>query len=215
MSRWRQWLGFVVMMLVALVVAHNLVFILAYGAGYDEALAHSGHDGAWGTAVAGVLAAGVGLLVLGTWRLYRLGLVARALGPTEGRLAPGASGFARGLARLWLALAGATATLFVIQENLEHLRAGEGLPGLSVLGSAEYPRSALVIAGVALAVALVGALFRWRRDLLIARIAAALRRRHLRPVPTVRRPVVSRDRRPETLVGRSLAARAPPAIAAR
>ena len=215
MPRWRPWLGFVVMTLVALVVAHNLVFLLAYGAGYDEALAHSGHDGTWGAAVAGVLAGGAGLLVLGTWRLYRLGLVARTLAPTEGRLAPNIGGFGRGLAWLWLRLVSATAPLFVLQENLEHLKSGEGLPGLSVLGSAEYPRAALVIAGVALAVALVGALFRWRRNLLVARIAAALRRLRPRLARVVRRPPADRDRRPESLVGRSLAARAPPLVAAR
>jgi len=202
------------MTLVTLVVAHNLVFLLAYGAGYDEALAHWGHDGAWGTAVTGILAAGVALLGLGAWRLHRLGLVARALRPTEGRLAPDVGHFGLGLAWLWLRLASATSILFVLQENFEHIRAGAGLPGLSVLGSAEYPRAALVIAGVALAVAIVGALFRWRRDLLIARIAAALRHLRRRPAHAVRRPEADRDRRPGSLVGRSLAARAPPRLSA-
>lgn len=170
MASWRRVLGFSVMTLITLVVAHDLVFLLAYGPSYDEALAHSGHDGTWGTAVALVLATALGLLGLSAWRLYRLGLVARSLGTDEGTLRPA---FARGMVRLWAPLAGTTTILFVVQENLEHQRAGEGLPGLSVLGSAEYPDAALVIWAIALAVATVVALFRWRRDVLVARISRA------------------------------------------
>ena len=84
MASWRRLLGFSAMTLVTLVVAHNLVFLLAYGSGYDEALAHSGHGGAWGTAAAVVIATALGLLGLATLRLYRLGLLARAPGAAEG-----------------------------------------------------------------------------------------------------------------------------------
>jgi hypothetical protein len=214
MATWRRLLAFLAMTLVALVVAHNLVFLLAYGAGYDEALAHSGHDAAWRTAVAVVIAAGFGLLALAIWRLHRLGLIARTVAPTEGRLDPGASDFGRCLAGLWLRLTGATTLLFVVQENLEHQRAGEALPGLAVLGSTAYPDAILVIACVALAIALVGALLHWRRDLLVARIAGALRQARQRPAPVLRRPVADRDRRPGSIIGRGLALRAPPVLPA-
>lgn len=209
MARLRRLSGFVAMTLVALVVAHNLVFLLAYGAAYDEALAHSGHDGSWGTAVAIVLTGGICLFLLAGWRLYRLGVIARAIVPAAGH-APGGVGLGRRFVGLWWRLSAASTLLFVVQENVEHQRVGEGLPGLAVLGSAEYPDAALVIAGVALVVALVGALFLWRRDVLIARIASALRHAHLRPVRTVRRSVVVRDRRPDSPVGRGLGVRAPP-----
>src|SRR5260221_13412491 len=114
----------------ALVAAHNLVFLLAYGSGYDEALAHSGHDGAWGAAVAVTLATAFGLLGLGSWRLYRLGVLARATGPGDTEYRPLAGDFARQLANLWMRVAGATSVLFVVQENLEHQRVGAVLPGL-------------------------------------------------------------------------------------
>ncbi len=212
MASLRRLIGFLVLTLVALVVAHDLVFLLTYGAGYDEALAHSGHDGSWATAVVVVLAAGIGLLGLATWRLYRLGVrrpgdrpgrrpsSRRARPPSAGDSSDSGGGCTR-----------ATTLLFVIQENLEHQRIGEALPGLSVLGSGEYSDAALVIAVVTLAVAVVGALFRWRRDLLVARIVSALQRRHRRPERVLRRPAVMRDGRPESFVGRGLAVRAPPA----
>ncbi len=198
------------MSLVALVIAHNLVFLLAYGVGFDQALARSGHDASWGMAAAIVLAAGTALFALAVWRLYRLGLVVRDIDPGGGRYVSDPVGFGGRLVGLWWRVGLATTLLFVIQENVEHLRIGDALPGLSVLGSARYGDAALVILGVTLAVALVGALFLWRRDLLVARIADALRRRRPRPQRAVRLPDLTRDRRPESLVGHGLGVRAPP-----
>ncbi len=213
MASLRRLVGFIVLVLVALVVAHDLVFLLTYGAGYDDALARSGHDGSWAMAVVVVLAAGIGLFGVAAWQLHRLGVIARAIIPAAGPLTPSASGFGWRLVGLWWRLVAATTLLFVIQENVEHQRIGEALPGLSVLGSGEYSDAALVIAAVTLAVAFVGALFRWRRDVLVARIASALRRRSRRPVRILRRPGVARDGRPESFVGRGRAVRAPPSPA--
>jgi hypothetical protein len=210
MATWRRYLGFPAMTLVALVVAHSVVFLLAYGSGYEEALAHSGHDGTWGVAVVVVLAAAFGVIGLGTWRLYRLGVIARGRAASEGGLRPGPSGFARHLAGLWVRLAGATTLLFIVQENLEHQHVGEGLPGLAVLGSAPYPNAVFVLAAVALAVALVVVLFRWRRDVLVARIAGARERWHGAPRTAQRRPVVWVERRHASIVLNRLSGRAPP-----
>ena len=205
MATLRRYLGFPAMTLVALVVAHSLVFLLAYGSGYEEALAHSGHDGTWGVAVVIVLAAAFGLVGLGTWRLYRLGVVARARAAGEGGLRPGPSVFGRRLVGLWVRLAGATTLLFVIQENLEHQHVGEGLPGLAVLGSAQYPNAVFVLAGVAMAVALVVALFQWRRDVLVARITGAHQRWHGAPRTVQRRPVIWVEHRHSSTPPRSRA----------
>jgi hypothetical protein len=210
MATWRRYLGFPAMTLVALVVAHSVVFLLAYGSGYEEALAHSGHDGTWGVAVVVVLAAAFGVIGLGTWRLYRLGVIARGRAASEGGLRPGPSGFARHLAGLWVRLAGGTTLLFIIQENLEHQHVGEGLPGLTVLGSAQYPNAVFVLAAVALAVAFVVVLFRWRRDVLVARIAGARERWHGAPRTAQRRPVVWGERRHASIVLNRLSGRAPP-----
>src|SRR5258706_8349015 len=213
MATWRRYLGFPAMTLVALVVAHSLVFLLAYGSGYEEALAHSGHDGTWGAAVVIVLAAALGLVGLGAWRLYRLGVVARARAASEGDLRPGPSGFARHLAGLWVRLAGATTMLFIVQENLEHQHVGEGLPGLAVLGSDQYPSGVFVIAAVALAVAFVVVLFRWRRDVLVGRITGARERWQGAPRTVRPRPVVWVERRHASIVLHRLSGRAPPQLA--
>jgi hypothetical protein len=213
MATWRRYLGFPAMTLVALVVAHSVVFLLAYGSGYEEALAHSGHDGTWGVAVVVVLAAAFGVIGLGTWRLYRLGVIARGRAASEGGLRPGPSGFARHLAGLWVRLAGGTTLLFIIQENLEHQHVGEGLPGLTVLGSAQYPNAVFVLAAVALAVAFVMVLFRWRRDVLVARIAGARERWQGAPRTAQRRPVVWVERRHASIVLHRLSGRAPPQLA--
>ena len=210
MATARRLLGFSAMTLVTLVVAHNAVFLLAYGSGYDEALAHSGHGGAWGTAVVVVLSSALGLLAVAALRLYRLGLLARSLKAHKREVEPGPPDFARSLARLWVPLAAATTVLFVVQENLEHQHVGQGLPGLFVLGSAEYPDAALIIGAIALLVAAVAALFRRQRDVLVARIGSArsLPTRVLRSLQRRRTDWV--ERRNASIVVHQFSQRAPP-----
>jgi hypothetical protein len=210
MATGRRTLGFLAVTLVALVVSHNLVFLIAYGAGYDEALAHSGHAGAWGTAVAVTLAAAIALFGLGSWRLYRLGVVARALSAGEGGFRPGRAGFVRQLVGLWLGVAAVTTVLFVVQENLERRQIGEALPGLSVLGSAAYPHAAFVITAVALAISFVVALFRWRRDVLVARIRSAATPRFGSPSTSQPRHIGWVERRHASIVVHQGSGRAPP-----
>jgi hypothetical protein len=200
------------MSLVSLVVAHNLVFLVAHGASYGDALVQTGHGSAWETAVGVVVAAGFGLLIVAAWRLHRLGLLARDLGARTGRLEPATGRRVTALVWLWLRLTASTAVLFAIQENLEHQAAGAALPGLAVLGSTGYPDALVVIAAVALVVAFVGALIRWRRDLLVARIAAALRRVRGRPIRSPR-PTSGDLAHRWAIIGRGLAVRAPPGLA--
>ena len=148
--------------------------------------------------------------LLAGWRLYRLGVIARAIVPAAGH-APGGVGLGRRFVGLWWRLSAASTLLFVVQENVEHQRVGEGLPGLAVLGSAEYPDAALVIAGVALVVALVGALF-----LLATRCPGRTNRLGPATRDTCGRVAPSADRssfatgRPDSPVGRGLGVRAPP-----
>ena len=115
-------------------------------------------------------------------------------------------------ARLGLRLTVLTAVAFVAQENAEHLAVGEALPGLSTLGSAQYPNAIWIIALVAFGVGLVGALFGWRFERLVARIRSARpARRAVAPAP---RALFDVDRRPLSILGSGLAGRAPPADAA-
>jgi hypothetical protein len=203
-------LGFLGLALVALVVAHNLEFILAYGPGAGAMMARLGHGRDWTIAVAVVIAGAVALAGLGTARLIGLWMRAHRLTSGEGQALSAATGFRRDLVRLWVRLTTSVAVLFVIQENLEHLNAGGGLPGLAVLGSRQYPSAALVIAAVTLAVAFVVTLYRRERERLSARIAASGRSIHPRPPrPAIRMPL-DLDGRPESIVGRRLAGRAPP-----
>jgi hypothetical protein len=195
--------------LVTLVLAHNVVFLATYGRRYGEALVQSGHDAAWTTAVGLVMGLGLALLTLGTWQLRRLSRQARSLGAVDRLLDPGLASFAAHLGRLWLGLTASTIVLFVTQENVEHLALGDPLPGIGVLARNGSPVALTVIAAVALGVALVGALFRWRRDVLIARIAAARGRWRLQRAQPRRSQ--AGDRRPQPALGGSISGRAPPA----
>jgi hypothetical protein len=173
MARSIAWLTHAGLALVALVLAHNLVFLATYGPHYGEALVRTGHDDAWATAFAVGLCLGLALLVAGLWQLRRLAFLARSEGTGAGSPDPGPGAFAAHLGRLWLGLAPGTALLFVVQENVEHLAAGNELPGLGVLAHHGTPFAATVIGAVTLGVALVCALYRWRRDILVARITGS------------------------------------------
>jgi len=82
------------------------------------------------------------------------------------------------------------------------------VPGLSVLESPEYPHAAFVIAAIALAVAFVVSLFRWRRDVLVARIAAA---RAPWSRARIRRPIRV-ERRHASIVVHQFSGRGPPQL---
>ena len=196
------------MTLATLIVAHNLIFLAGYGAAYGEVLAHTGHDHGWSSAVVTVLAGAGACLLAALWQLRRLTRIARHVG-ARSKVGPSLRWFAHRWLRLASRLVAVTALLFVLQENVEHLRIGEGLPGLGVLLSPEYPDAIPIIALVAAAVALVGALCGWRFATLLARIGAA-RLSHRRPSGARRRVALEVDRRPARLLGPGLAVRAPP-----
>ncbi len=198
----------VAMCLVALVLAHNLVFLAGYAYAYRDALAQTGHGDAWSAAVTTVLAAGVACLLVAFWKLRRLTALARDLAPVSAD-APSTGSFVRRWLRLAWRLALVTALLFVVQENIEHFQIGEPLPGLGVLDSSEYPNAIPIIALVGLAVAFVGALFGWRFSTLLARIRKA-GVRHPHASTTRPRVTLEVDRRPGTLLGPGVAVRAPP-----
>jgi hypothetical protein len=211
MSRWIvRRTAFAGMAAVAFVLAHNLVFLAGYGPAYEDALSRTGHTDAWTTAVLVALGLGGVLLVAATWRLHALGILAGA----SARATWEPARYRRlvdHLAWLWLRLMAVTTIWFVIQENLEHRDIGQPLPGLGVFGSSVYPNALPILATVALGVAIVGALFRWRRDALVARIAAARRRWRRTDGVTVRTSLEWVNRLSGSLLGRRLAVRAPPA----
>jgi hypothetical protein len=196
--------------LVALVLAHSIVYLVRYGSAYGEALAHAGHDTAWTISVIASIGLGAALALGGAVQLQRLAREARTRSGSD------STADGPGLLGRWLTLSArltiTTAVLLTIQENVE--RAGIGLPapGIGLLLSADYPWALVTVASVGLAVGLVIALFRWRRDVLIARIRAGRGRiRSVAPAPI---PAWVALRRPASVLGRAQGLRAPPLVLA-
>jgi hypothetical protein len=204
--------GFVIavaLQVVALVLAHDLVFLVRFGSRYGEALVHSGHGETWPAAVGTILVIATALVLAGVVRLVQLGILVRAAtSSTRGALD------LRQLLRLWLRIASRIAlmsvVLLTVQENLERSSIGGSMPGPGILLSPEYPFALWIAIAVGLLVGLVAALFEWRRRALIERLRAAhaaLPRytpsAQQRPRSAPARPVVS-------VLGRLSGLRAPP-----
>lgn len=209
---------------VALVLAHELVFLARYGSRYGEELVHSGHGEAWTAAVLTSLGLGVGVAALGLARLARLCLIVRRLGRAGDHQRPRGSDTQQGaelapslLFRALLRLAPRMALLGVAlltsQENLERAAAGLAVPGPRLLLSPEYPAGLVITVAVALAVSFVAALFEWQHRTLLARLRAARARLPRLTRTRALRPGVLGPRPVESLLGRRSALRAPPSVA--
>ncbi len=198
------------MALVALVLVHNIVYLVAYGAAYEDALQQTGHEAGWTIAVLVILALAVGLLLGAAFRIGRLRAEVRSLGGSTSIRRPDPATVIAGFGVLWLRLAVATAAALLVQENLERGTVGQPLPGLGVLGSSGYPDALPILLVVTFAVALVGALFAARIEALAARVAAARRRAWARPSHARRRPIPLAHRLAGSIHGRLSAGRAPP-----
>jgi hypothetical protein len=204
--------------LLALVLAHELVFLARYGSRFGEALVHSGHGEAWSAAVITSAGLAIGLAAAGFLRLARLGLLVRRRGRVRVDRAAARSLSPRGLLRGWFVLALRMAilgaVLLTLQENVERWAIGQAAPGPGILLSVEYPNALLITIAVAFAVSLVAALFEWRRRILEERLRAARA-----PLP---RAIESTSARPgalvrprfESILGRRSALRAPPLVVA-
>ena len=194
----------------SLVLAHNLVFLLAYGSEANLVLRATGHDTTWFNAVRLVIACSAVLGVAGVARIATLWRTARRLERETGRLAhTGWRGFGRLLVRTWIGLTLVTALWFLVQENAEILQIGQAAPLLDPLFEHGLTGPLLVIPIISLLAALVGTLFRWGVSALLARnTAARLARQRHRP-SVVPRPL-GRITHPSALLARHLGLRAPP-----
>jgi hypothetical protein len=205
-------LGAVGTALVALVLAHSLIFLARYGSAYGEALAHNGHDTAWSLAVWSAAILGTMLALAGALRLALLARSAREANRSANRISTPSALRLGALVRAWLMTSGrvalATAVLLTIQENLERAGAGLPQPGIGLIVSPEYPWAVTIVALVSLAVGFVVALYRWRRDVLLARLRAA--RAVHRRTSAAPRPFTQRHRPAVSILGRVGALRAPP-----
>jgi len=201
--------------LVALVLAHELVFLARYGSRYNEELVHAGHGGTWSAAVQTSLVLAVLLAGLGAFRLARLGFRLRGRTTDVGRASavPVAALFdawRRVAPRLTLT----TVVLLSIQENLERAAIGRPMPGPAVLLTPEYAGGLWIALAVGLVVGLVVALFQWRLTTLLARLLASRPRVPRATTTATVRPGVAILPPADSLLGRSSALRAPPAAVA-
>lgn len=172
-------------------LAHDAIYrslVSAAAAGRPQPLTEHGY---WPLFVAVVVVLAVG----GAWRslrrLWRLEGALRARG--SGRLGtaglsgarrsdPEVPGYHRELALLWPVVTLATAGLFLVQENLEHLAATGSWFGLAPLDGRLHPDALVFVAAASLVVAALGALVRWRVRVLESRLRVASRP-FPRPVP--------------------------------
>ncbi len=220
------------LVVVSVVLAHELVYLARYGSRYNEALVHGGHGETWTIAVIASLVLSIALLIAAIGRLAWLGLLVRRTGTGTaagasttasaasrpgGASRPGADLDGRALLRGFLRIAPRLVVLAVVllslQENVERLRSGQGLPGPFLLLSAEYAGGLWITIAVGLAVALVAALFDWRRRTLLAQLRAARTATPRRTPAEPTRPAISVRPR-ASLLGRRSALRAPPLGAA-
>ena len=199
----------VMMVLIALVLGHELEYLIAYGPGVGVELTRTGHGTGWWVTVAMVMGLAAAMGVLAVRRLGQLSRQAAAMeaGHLEVRQANGGH-LARRVLRLWLAIFVASMALFLAGENAERVLAGLTAPGWDVVAPGDLVTTLLVFLGVSLAAACVAGLYQWRCDVLAARIAGAACAATHPSRPTRLAPPVSRI--PTSAAQRSRLARAPP-----
>jgi hypothetical protein len=167
-------LRYAILVLAALFVSHDAIYVARFGVGdgYAEAMSARGHDAYWAPASL-LIAIGVGLVALTTIAAYRrirhdalLVADATVVGPS----------YLAELSGVWLRLFPIVAVLFGVQENLEHLAVDGHLTGLAPLIGAGSGHTLPVLAVTTFLLATIGAAFRWRMEALEARLATARRR---------------------------------------
>jgi hypothetical protein len=164
--------------LASLALSHELIYIVAHGVGdeYAAAMRAGGHDRYWTSFLLIVALVSTALAVVTFTQLRRLRRLAASVRARSVRIEDvGYGRFFRLLAPLWLRLAVVVVAAYFVQENIETVTTGVPLPGLAVLTGAYWLALPLLLF-VSLLVASVGALFGWRREVILARLRAARRR---------------------------------------
>jgi hypothetical protein len=225
-ARTLPWVRLAALLPLSLLLGHEAVFVLQFGIGdgLRQAMSAGGHDHYWTAFTVVITAVSAGLFLREVGRAARLQSRLRELR----RSAPAVPGPVSALTQggawraefrgMWPSLFAITAAGFTVQENLEHLGAGQAPHGLGSLIGGEHPLALPILALVSGAIAAIGALIRWRVRSLEARVAAAraatARRRHPRAIAPAREwPAIGALRAHAWFLVRLLAGRAPPAIA--
>jgi hypothetical protein len=194
----------------ALLVAHDAVYLVQVGPGQSlvAELRTAGH-GYWAWASIG-LAAIAFIAGVSSWlRMHRLRYRASALGAT-----PATAPYARRFLHIWLRMVALVAVGFLVQENVEHLVAHGHAPGTSALLGPEHPLALPVIGLVSAIASAVAAFVARAQEALIAAIEAALGGPS-RPPRLARRPLTAREAvAPDSVLAHPGAGRAPPPLVA-
>jgi hypothetical protein len=203
----------VALSLITLVLGHQLVYLATFGAQTGAELASTGHDLRWSLTVVSAVLLAIGLVAVALRELLRLSRRARsAAGLASDPRISGVRHLARDLFALWVPTFLVAVLLFVLLENGERLAAGLPAPGLAVLGATTFHDPLLIFELLSGLVALVAALYRWRRDVLAA-LVRALARRWPRSLAAFRPPARTIFPRPSALALRP-PSRAPPLLLA-
>ena len=196
--------------LVAFVLAHHLVYALAYGPNASAALTRTGHGLEWSATVLFVVLVAIGIGLAAAYRLLVLHrLVDRAASEPTALPLPGLGSLVGEAGRIWLRVFPTALAIYVINENGERATAGLPTPGLGVLAT-NGMLAFWVVTLVTLVIAMVAGLYRWRRDLLLARIRRLATRWPHPAAVLARRPHA--QVRPRSVVLSAVSSRAPPAF---
>ena len=202
-----------VLVLFALFVSHDLIYIGQFGMGEPlaAAMAAGGRHDYWvpvslviGAAVAAVFLACIALMA-------RLELQA----PGRPRRRIRGPSYLDELGATWLRLFPTVALLFLLQENVERFFADGTIPGLSPIAGAGAADTLPILAATTFVLAALGSLVRWRIQVLEARITASTRTAYP-PARAIRRPrrwaSIAAAVAHGWILARGLAGRAPPRI---
>jgi hypothetical protein len=178
LARWAPRVRLALLLLVAVFVGHDAVYLAQYGLGSTlaQVMTDRGHDGYW-LALVGLSAIAGALLLAGAATvLLRLHQRLSGLPPTTAARAATTTGLAYlpEVLRLWRVLLPATILLFALQENAEYLFAHGDVLGIEAIVGPNAPLAIPVLAIVTLALAALGGLVRWRIAVLSARIARSI-----------------------------------------
>jgi hypothetical protein len=159
---------------VALLVAHDGLYVLELGSGraVAQALRTAGH-GYWPIASTLLLAAGIAVAAVWAVRLAHLTWRARSAAPGSGRRARSWSGR---VIRLWPRLLAVVLLAFLVQENIEHLGGHGHVLGLHAIGP-EHPLAIPLVAALSAVAALIVAAIQRHEAALLLRLASAQRQR--------------------------------------
>jgi hypothetical protein len=159
----------VVLVALALLVAHDAIYVAEYGIGdrFAAGMRDGGHDAYWLPFTLIVVVAALAAFLVGVALVARLQRQAGRRTPV-----PGPSYLAE-LGTTWKRLLPVVVALFTLQENIEHLASHGHVAGLEPLGGPGYELALPVLALTTLVLAAAGALLRWRIAVLRRRIEAA------------------------------------------